>query len=275
MGVRVKSYHSSGIRVFVQDAILYERLEDHIRTLYKLNKAPLALFYRDDEQDWVRFSSDRELKEATNSLSSGQYFRVKVQPADATFPLAQDPLAQEQILQMARDLFAQPGSFPRLVQTLLPSVVEHLQASGEAPQFVVPSTRREPDFDCPLFAEEKAEREKRDAKEMLQAFRSQMGALDLVCPDPGLLRSYIEPAAPPPEGELQESQDSLTMDEDSFVMIDQPESVEMRSMSDVFVSFGFTDRDTNEQVIRECHGSFEKALNMLIAMNSNNSVNCL
>merc|ERR1712130_19264 len=106
---------------------------------------------------------------------------------------------------------------------------------------------------------------------MGQAFRSQMGALDLVCPDPGLLRSYIEPpASPSRQSKLEESQESFSsqMDEESFVIIEKPDTVETRSMSDVFVSFGFTDRETNERIIRECNGSFEQSLNRLIAMNS-------
>jgi len=274
MGIRIKSYHPSGIRVFVQDTILYERLEEQLRSVYHLKRREtFDLFYRDEEQEWIRFSSDRELNEAIQSLPSGEYLRIKVQPSHATFPLVEDPLAQEQVLAMARTLFAQPGSFPRLVQTLLPSVVEHLQTSGQAPEFVVPSTRQEHQFDRPLFAEEREKKESRDAKAMLESFRSQMGSLDLVCRDPALLRSYIEPPPVPVEEPsesqvLRSSRDSFSsqMDEDSFVIIEQPEQVESRSMSDVFVSFGFTDRQRNEEVIRQCNGSFEQSLDMLISL---------
>lgn len=87
----IKTYHASGIRCFNHDSMLFERIEDKIKQLYKLN-CPVKLFYKDDEGDWVNLTCDDDvsfaaatcnspklrIKVTTQKSSSGKYSELKL-----------------------------------------------------------------------------------------------------------------------------------------------------------------------------------------------------
>ena len=65
--MKVKSYHNTDIRSFIQEAPLFGRLEEQVRQLYKFNsQVPIYFYYQDEENEWISICGDSDLAIAFN-----------------------------------------------------------------------------------------------------------------------------------------------------------------------------------------------------------------
>merc|ERR1712137_209357 len=256
----IKTYHASGIRCFNHDSMLFERIEDKIKQLYKLN-CPVKLFYKDDEGDWVNLTCDDDVSFAAATCNSPK-LRIKVTTQKSSSESFMcNPCNREEICKLSKAIMESQG-FENLVQQMLPKVIAAIQETNEAPK-LQPNhhliiKKEDPAPASSPFSSESSfimepNRGNQDTKQVVKQFRERMANLGLVNTNP----------------QVDAAVTKSTESEDDFVLIDNPlsesgQSRTRKSICDVLVELGFNDLKRNNELIQKYEGDIERVLDALL-----------